>query len=71
MGGRGRWRFFSPSLPNPSLPALHPPNRGERGSKRVAFSLFSPEGRVEGWEKRAGVMRDNGPGTQKLTKSDY
>src|SRR5206468_1804258 len=27
------------------------------------FSLFSPEGRVEGWEKRAGVMRGNGPRT--------
>jgi len=29
-----------------------------------------PEGRVEGWEKRAGVMRVNGPGTRKLTKQN-
>ena len=30
-------------------------------------SLFSPEGWVEGWEKRAGVMRANRPGTPTLS----
>src|SRR5436305_5768162 len=27
---------WEPSLPNPSLPALHPPHRGERGSKPLS-----------------------------------
>src|SRR5436305_586440 len=48
-----------PSLPNPSLPSLHPPLPGREGLKtnQADFSLFSPGGWVEGWEKRAGVMR--------------
>src|SRR3954449_1660917 len=49
----------APHSPTPlSHPSTHP-CRGERGSKQaeLTFSLFSPEGWVEGWEKRAGVMR--------------
>src|SRR3954449_5882769 len=49
----------SPHSPTPlSRPSTHP-CQGERGSKQaeLTFSLFSPEGWVEGWEKRVGVMR--------------
>src|SRR5947208_8737960 len=49
-----------PSLPQPPLsrPSTHP--AGERGGSRHSsanHSLFSQVGRVEGREKRAGVMR--------------
>src|SRR5436309_12174899 len=55
----------TPSLPNPSLPALHSGREGLKGirNRKVlaspwkVFSLFSPVGRVEGREKRVGVMR--------------
>src|SRR3954452_24941482 len=47
---RRRRRCGSPSLPNLSLPSLHPPGRGERDFKNslANHSLFSPEGGVEG-----------------------
>jgi hypothetical protein len=55
-------RRLFPHSPTPlSHPSAHP-CRGERGSREgfLFFSLFSPGGWVEGWEKRAGVMRAHG-----------
>ena len=61
---------LGPHSPGPSLPAS-PPSRRERGEevsqKLLAVLVFLPllpSGREGGWEKRAGVMRANLPGTQ-------
>jgi len=55
-----------PSLPNPSLPSLHPPLPGREGLKDKLSQLLPllPGRVVEGWEKRVGVMRANRPGRQ-------
>src|SRR3954464_11477462 len=67
------WRPFGgePSLPNPSLPASPRP-AGREALKRLSPRVFLPllpSGREGGGEKRAGVMRANGPGTPELTLS--
>ena len=65
-----RDRVEAPSPPRPLLsqPSARPTaeggERAKTAKRRISLqlsltnhSLFSPSGRVEGWEKRAGVMR--------------
>src|SRR5436309_6890645 len=59
--------------PHSPTPLSHPPPTParERGASNprpdklseLTFSLFSPDGWVEGWEKRAGVMRGQPAGS--------
>jgi hypothetical protein len=75
-----------PSLPRPLSPSPPPTLPGREGRKTrggrldrslllpLSFtnhSLFSPAGRVEGWEKRAGVMRATATAKANLTKYPY
>jgi hypothetical protein len=63
-------QFTIKTAPKATPPAPHPPNlplpaflptAGEREEHApgnlLPFSLLSPEGRAEGWERRAGEVR--------------